>query len=517
MGGDLQDELFEDFLLETSERLERLEEGLLDLDQTADRPSPEDERLANLRRDLHTLKGNAGLMGLGDLQVLAHELEERIDALPEGRVAPRELLDGLDRFREILSAVAAGKSGGEGGGAEAGPEGLRVPFESLDALVEQLAQTVILRNRLDEALARRGEAPRSAAASGGDGIDAVDAAYEPLARHLDRLQNGILALRMVPLARLFRGLRRLVHDEAARAEKDVRFEARGGETPLDKALLEVASDTLGHLVRNAVTHGVEAPEERRARGKPEAGVVRVSARSASSEVHVEVSDDGAGIDREALLRRARELGVGELDGEGPEPGIHELLFRQGVSTRDRADLAAGRGVGLAAVRDAVVRFNGRIDVWSSPGEGTGFRLRLPLTVSIVRVLLASVDGEEYALPLASIVESRNLVPGIAHRVSGVLVLPWRDGLLPLVDLGVYYGTARSPRRAGAVVVVESDRERRGLVVDRLMGLRNVVVRGLEGVGRPPGLAGSTILGDGRVVLIADVADLAVASPLQGVA
>ncbi|MFP3940565.1 MAG: chemotaxis protein CheA [Thermoanaerobaculia bacterium] len=516
MAGDLQDELFEDFLLETSERLERLEEGLLDLEQTTARPDPDDERLAGIRRDLHTLKGNAGLMGLADLQGLAHELEERIDALPEGTGAPRELLEGLDRFREILAALASGKAGGEGEEGDGGPEGLRVPFESLDLLVEQLAQTVILRNRLEDALARRGAA-REGKGGPSDRTDAIEAAYEPLARHLDRLQDGVLALRMVPLARLFRGLRRLVHDEAAREGKDVRFEARGGETPLDKALLEVASDTLGHLVRNAVAHGIETSAARRAAGKAEAGVVRVRARSASSEVHVEVSDDGAGIDREALLRRAGELGLDPGAEQTTDPDLHELLFRQGVSTRASVDLGAGRGVGLAAVRDAVVRFNGRIDVWSSPGEGTGFRLRLPLSVSIVRVLLVAVDDEEYALPLASVVESRNLAPGVAHRMSGALVLPWRDGLLPLVDLGVYYGTARTPRSAGAVAVVESDRERRGLLVDRFLGLRNVVVRGLEGVGRPPGLAGSTILGDGRVVLIADPADLAVTSPLQGAA
>jgi two-component system chemotaxis sensor kinase CheA len=519
MGTDFRDEFFEDFLLETSERLERLEGRLLDLEQSPGRPAPTDEGMDELRRELHTLKGNAGLMGLGDLQSLAHAMEESLGGLPRGLVTARELLGGVDRFRELLRAVAGGQAGGEEAGEAAGAEGVRVPFERLDGLVEQLAQAVILRNKLEDAMGRRRRLRLDRARSGFDGgrIDEVESAYEPLARHLDRLQDGILALRMVPLARLFRGLRRLAHDEAARAGKEVRFVARGGDTPLDKALLEVASDSLGHLVRNAVIHGIEAPEERTAAGKPPAGEVGVTARSASSEVHVEVTDDGAGIDREALAARALEVGLVPEVEAGRASGIEELLFRSGLSTLDRASLGAGRGMGLAAVREAVVRFNGRIDVWSTPGEGTGFRLRLPLTVSIVRALLVEVDGEELALPLASVVESRRLEPGTAHRVSGALVLPWREDLIPLVDLGVYYGTARSPRAGGAVVIAESSGSRRGLLVDRLLGLRSVVVRGLEGVGRPPGLAGSTILGDGRVVLIADVTDLAVASPLQGVA
>lgn len=379
---------------------------------------------------------------------------------------------------------------------------------------------MILKNRLEDSLFRApraghdtpaGRAPESPP------LAAVQSAYEPLARELERLQGQILELRMVPLARLFRGLRRLVHDESVRLGKEVRFTARGGDTPLDKALLEVAGETLGHLVRNAIIHGLESPRERAERGKPEAGAVTVVARSVSGEVHVEVTDDGGGVAEETLRRRAREAGhLGPEDADDAL-SLAELLFLPGVSRLESADLGAGRGMGLASVRETVRRFNGRIDVWSEPGEGSGFRLRLPLSVSISRALLMGVDGEEYALPLASILESRRLDAGDAHQVDGAAILPWRDHLLPLVDLGVYFGTAERPRDEGAVVVVECEGLHRGLVVDRFLGLRNLVVRGLEGVGRPPGLAGSTILGDGRVILILDGPDLAAAAPVREVA
>jgi two-component system chemotaxis sensor kinase CheA len=519
MTSELHDELFDDFLLEAAERLERLEAVILDLEDGV----PDPQRLDEVRRELHTLKGNSGLMGLADLQGLAHELEDAVDRLAGGGAPAAALLAGLDRFRELLRAVSVGKAGGDAETASGGADGLRVPFDAVEALVEQLAQVVIRRNRLEDALARIAAA-RGGLAAGGEGPalhgvawSSVHAAYEPLARDLDRLQGQVLDLRMIPLARLFRGLRRIVHDEAARVGKEVRFLARGGDTPLDKALLEVASETLGHLVRNAVIHGIEGAKERVGRGKPGPGTVSVVARSVSGEVHIEVTDDGGGVDAPTLRRRARAAGLLAAGDDTASEDLAELLFLPGVSRLGEADLGAGRGMGLASVRETVTRFNGRIDVWSTAGQGSGFRLRLPLSVSVARALLVSVDGEEYALSLASVLASRRLDPGESHRVDGAAVLPWRDGLLPLVDLGLFFGTAERPREEGAVVVVESEGRRRGLVVDHLLGLRSLVVRGLEGVGRPSGLAGSTILGDGRVVLILDGPDLAAASPLLGAA
>jgi len=518
MASELHDELFDDFLLESGERLDRLESALLDLDGGV----PDPDRVDEVRRELHTLKGNSGLMGLADLQGLAHELEDAVDGLAGGAVSPADLLAGLDRFRDLLRAVAAGKTGEASEGTAGGADGLRVSFDAVESLVEQLAQVVIRRNRLEDALGR--SAPQADGRADGDGapesdtLDAVRTAYEPLGRDLDRLQSQVLDLRMIPLARLFRGLRRIAHDEASRLGKEVRFVARGGDTPLDKALLEIAGESLGHLVRNAVIHGIEDASVRSEAGKPPGGTVSVVARKVSGEVHIEVTDDGAGFDADALLRRARSQGLLPDDADpDDEIEVAELVFLAGISRLEEADVGAGRGMGLASVRETVGRFNGRIDVWSTPGRGTGFRLRLPLSVSIARALLLSVDGEEYALSLGSVVASGRLGPGEGHRIDGGIVLPWRDGLLPLVDLGVFFGTAERPRESGAIVVIESEGSRRGLVVDQLLGLRSLVVRGLEGVGRPEGLAGSTILGDGRVVLILDGPDLAAASPLLGAA
>jgi two-component system chemotaxis sensor kinase CheA len=310
-------------------------------------------------------------------------------------------------------------------------------------------------------------------------------------------------LRMVPLRTLFRSLARIVHDESVRTGKAARFETRGGETPLDKALLELSSEALGHLVRNAVVHGLESPEERLRAGKGE-GLIRVAAEADADEVRIDVLDDGGGIRIEAVAAEAARRGTPLAAGEDPL----SLLFLPGFSTLRSADLSAGRGVGLAAVRDAVVRHGGRIEVFSEEGVGTLFRLRLPLAVSITRVLLLASDGEAYVLPLLSVIESVELTPAKVHEADGELSLAWRGGLIPLLDLGCCFSTSPVRRSRGRAVVLEVRNAYRAIAVDHIHGIREVVVRSLDDLGgRHPGVAATTILGDGRAALILDAAGL----------
>ncbi|HSN85778.1 MAG TPA: ATP-binding protein, partial [Thermoanaerobaculia bacterium] len=395
------EELAADFLLDAGERLNRLEEVLLAASAGGADVSP---WLDEARLQLHTLKGNSGMMGFARLQEIAHDLEDRIEELDPRRPRVDGMLAGVDLFRRELGRIE-GVPEAEGSVLERGAvpsdltrEGVRVPFQTLDGLVDLLGEMVILRNRLADSLTRCRE---SGGVPGSDEWAGVGESHELLGKTLDQLRDGVLRLRMVPLKTLFGPLARIVHDESAREGKEVRFETAGGETPLDKALLELSSEALGHLVRNAVIHGLEETEERRRGGKPARGFVRLSAETDAREVRIDVLDDGGGIRRAEVVAAAERHGHRLAPGEDPL----SLLFLPGFSTREGADLSSGRGIGLAAVQKAVNRRGGRIEVFSEEGAGTLFRLRLPLSVSITRALLLASDGEDYALPLSAVVES----------------------------------------------------------------------------------------------------------------
>ena len=499
--------LFGDFLLESRERLDHLEEILL---EAAAAGLLGTGALEEVQRELHTLKGNAGLVGLATMQLEAHAMEDMVTELPPGAPPPLELLAGVDRMRLLLRQAAADETGEAARGvADAVQGGARVAFATLDTLVDRLEEMVIFRSRLAEALAtqRRELGPLARTVTG----EAVRRAHDELGSTLDTLRDAILRLRLVPLATLFRSLQRIVHDEAAREGKDVLFAADGGETPLDRGLLELASEALGHLIRNAVVHGLETPEERRRAGKPRA-TLRVTASADTREVRIDVLDDGRGIRRDEIRAAAARRGM----AVPADADLTSLLFLSGFSTRTEADLGAGRGVGLSAVQEAVKRRGGRIEVFSEEGAGTLFRLRLPLSVSILRALLVASDGEDYALSLSALAESLRLEPGQVHEINGALVLSRREGLVPLLDLGFCFGTSAVRRRCGYAVVLETDGARRALGVDSIQGIREVVVRQLDAwTGRHPAVAGSTILADGRAVLLLDPIGLAELSPLAG--
>jgi two-component system chemotaxis sensor kinase CheA len=286
----------------------------------------------------------------------------------------------------------------------------------------------------------------------------------------------------------------------------------GGETPVDKALLEVAGEALGHLVRNCVVHAIEDPAIRRRRGKLSEGRISLCATVHGGEVRVTVQDDGAGIDPEALLEKARTLGMDTAGIESP----FSLLFLPSFSTRSAVDLSSGRGMGLSSVQEAVLRLGGSVEVSSEKGEGTRFRLRLPLCVSVMRALLLRADGEEYAVPMLSVVETVQLLPGDGHEINHAGILKWRGGMVPLLDLGRLFGTTGSSRDRGFVVILDVDQRRRGLVGDEISGIQEIVVKELDPlVGKTAGVFGATVLGDGRVILILDPKALISLKPRVG--
>jgi two-component system chemotaxis sensor kinase CheA len=507
----LFESLIDEFLLEARERIERVEALLLDLETAA--VDARAQMRDDARRELHTLKGNAAMMGLGEMQALAHRLEDNVEQLDLGAIEVTDTLQGVDRLRVLLDGVAHRDADGEAQTSRDAPppvagaglelreplaESVRVPFSALDSLVEQLQEMVIFRNRLADVI-ERGRS--QAAAEDHDAWDAVREAEAALHRVFEGLQSDVMTLRLVPLRSLFRNLRRIVHDESAALGKSVVLETFGGDTPMDKALLEVASDALGHLVRNAVIHGLETPEARAAAGKQREGVVRLSARVVGEEVHIEVADDGGGIDLERLRRAARAKGI-----EVADDLLERLVFAAGVSTKQEADLSAGRGIGLSAVLESVERQAGRVEVRTERGRGSEFLLRLPLTVSVTQALLVRADGEHYALPFSTVVESRSLQDGEVQEIGDSQLLRWREQLIPLTDLGSFFGTTTGLRQHGEVVIVDAEGQGRALLVDAIVGSRDIVVKGLDEIcSNPPGISGSTILGDGTVVLILDPA------------
>jgi two-component system chemotaxis sensor kinase CheA len=315
---------------------------------------------------------------------------------------------------------------------------------------------------------------------------------------------------MVPVWQVFDRFPRLVRDAARSVGKPVEFTIEGKEVELDRSMLDEVGDPIVHLLRNAIDHGIETPEVRRAEGKPESGRLTLSAVRDRSAVAIRVTDDGRGIDREKVLKRAREQGL--IDANKTEVSDEELfriISLAGFSTAEKVTDLSGRGVGIDAVHNRVRALGGSVDMRTSPGNGTTVTLRLPLTLAIVRSLLARLGDETYAIPMTHVSETVELHADILHTLKGREVLMIREEVLPLIRMRQLLGyEGEATRGLEQVVVVEMAERRAALVVDALIGQQEIVVKQFDGVQN--GLAlfgGATILGDGAPALIIDVSSL----------
>jgi len=504
------DGLFDDYLLDVREKLARLEDLLLSLQEA--QASEKERILIETKRELHTIKGNSGMMGFTKLQKLAHEMEDDVESLDLENIELGDLLRKLDRFKLSLKEINEENQGEEEIQDDEKLHGqiqgsMRVPFSALDELVDLLAEMVIFRNRLYEAIIK-GHTMESQEQA----WEEAEKAQESLGKTLDFIQERIMRLRMVPLGSLFGHLRRIVHDECERGNKEANLETSGGDTPMDKALLEIASEALGHIVRNAVVHGLEHPDDRARAGKQRKGRILLTASVQANEVFMDVTDDGAGIDLEVLAEAAKREGIDIPSREA----LYSLLFSSGFTTKGGTDIAAGRGIGLSSAYAAVQRLGGAVEVVSEFGAGTRFRLRLPLSVSIMKGIVLEADNNEYVLPLTSVIESQRFHLRDRHQLNHGSIFTWRNKVIPLLDIGYIFGTHTGIRENGYVVIIESGDKQRGLIVDDIKGIREIVVKGLDNmIGNPPGISGATILGDGRVLLILDPPGLTAISPFVG--
>ncbi|MDT3677620.1 MAG: chemotaxis protein CheW [Burkholderiaceae bacterium] len=378
---------------------------------------------------------------------------------------------------------------------------LRVSVDKVDQLINLVGELVITQAMLAQNSARLDASAQQQMAAG----------LADLERNTRNLQESVMSIRMIPMSVVFNRFPRMLRDLAARLGKQVEFVTHGEATELDKGVVEKIIDPLTHLVRNCCDHGIELPGERRAAGKAETGTISLSASHHGGSIVIEVCDDGRGLSRSRLLSKARERGI-EVSDAMADGEVWNLVFAPGLSTADAVTDVSGRGVGMDVVRKNIVSLGGTVEIDSCEGRGMSVQVRLPLTLAIMDGMSVAVGADCYIVPLASVVESFQLRDATIRSIgAGARVVQVRDEYLPVVDLGQVFDVPDSGRRTEMpiMVVVESEGRRAALVVDALVGQQQVVVKNLEAnYRRVDDISGATILGDGRVALILDVASLA---------
>ena len=506
---------------------------------------PDEESLNAIFRAAHSIKGGAlafGHVALGDF---THDLESAFDRIRKGalhlsKALVSVFLHSVDALREHVFALRQGKApdlaaleaiklelqssvavadrvrqgldepiplpvqqqdpadsfgffapeAPTPAAAPADADSLRINVARMDELVNLVGELVITQAMCSRAAQSRG--------------CALDDAIAQFERNTRDLQRAVLSIRMLPIRHVTSRIPRLVRDVAERVGKQVDLALEGEDTELDKGLIEKLADPLMHLVRNAIDHGIESGPARARAGKPAHGRVTVRARHEGGKVVVSVADDGAGLDRAAIVAKAREAGLA-FDESAPDERIWPLVFRPGFSTASAVTEVSGRGVGMDVVLRNVTSLAGTIDIASVAGKGATFTLRLPLTLAIIEGMSVAANGESYVVPLAAVAKSLRDEAAARCIMADRQVVAFEGEFIPVVSLATLFHPKAGARAAGGVhVVLEVDGKCAALHVDELLGLHQTVVKGIEeNYRRVDGISGATILADGRVALILD--------------
>ncbi len=527
------DALLQTFKAEADENLGRMEEALVALED-----SPEDTNLLHtIFRVAHTLKGNAAALGYTGLTEFAHKLEDSLDLLLKGKAHTSTglitaLLQSVDAMRTLISEAMAGNvemqdaqkellatlTDEVSGKAQAVPaaaerrhaagrrdddaqgwsertQTLRVHIDKLDRMLNLTGEIAIARGRLRQML-------DELAARGGEGVLEVHRDADRL--FLD-LQELVMKIRMVPIGPIFRQHIRTVRDLATSSGKQARLEIEGEDVEVDTSVVNLIRDPLTHMLRNAVDHGIESPQQRQAAGKSAVGLVCLRAFHEAGNIVIQLTDDGGGLSRERILERGRSRGLISESDKLTDAELYRLIFEPGFSTAQTVTDVSGRGVGMDVVRRNIEALRGTITVDTKEGAGTTLTIRLPLTLAIIEGFLVGVAGETYVLPLDVVVECVELPAAERTHNTREGMINLRGKSLPYLRLRHLFGAEGKQPAREQIVVVQHHEQRAGLVVDALYGENQTVIKplgkvfeGLEGV------SGSTILGNGRVALILDV-------------
>jgi two-component system chemotaxis sensor kinase CheA len=377
-----------------------------------------------------------------------------------------------------------------------------VEVSKIDRIMNLVGELVIGRSMVTQALSDLSIEDARALA-----VDRLNDANAFLERTMTELQAAVLKIRMVPVEHVFRRFPRVVRDLAHSRGKQAELEVQGGLTELDKSIVDALGEPLLHLVRNAIDHGLESPRERELMGKPPVGKLKLAAFYEGNHAHVVVEDDGRGIDLRRVGERAVEVGLVDSSALGTMTAsdVLNVIYQPGFSTRETVSDVSGRGIGMDVVRESIENLKGVIELTTAPGKGTRFLIRLPLTLAILRAVLVEVAGKAFAVPLTGVLEIVRIAREARASVLGQGVLHWRDQVVPLVSLREALGLPRvSGEGSGRdFVLLVGEAERRvGLVAEAILGEQELVVKPIEDpLARSPGIAGASILGDGRVVLI----------------
>lgn len=544
--------LLGEFRDEARDQLDRLDAALLGIEESG--RIGRDERDA-LLRSLHTLKGNSGMLGLRPLVDTVHAIEEvfkesdldfsreRLDILFEAAAALRQSVEQAgsatqeESFARLRSLNAGARLGSATAGstsdappithpdqgesveadedesdtsdaatAEGAGEFLRVSFARLDQMLDEVGELTSVTGAI-RALVEQYEDELETSGAGEELTELV----EQLGRHTRALRSSVMEARLVPVQRVFSRFPSLARDLARQQGKRVRVLMEGGEVELDRSMVEALGDPLLHLVRNAVDHGIRLPEEREAVGKPPIGTITLHASRFGDRVHVEVSDDGEGLDLQALHRRARDLGLADAHTRLSDQEAAELIFEPGFTTRQSSDAVSGRGIGLDVVRERANALRGSLSVRSTPGEGVHFILGLPLTLTILPALVFEAQGGTFAVPSAAVEGTfRHPRP---ERAGTTELVRLEGELIPVARADRLFGWHERSDDAGGrgsefAVVLQAGGRRGALLASRVIEQRDLVVKAMPAfLGSLPTISGASIAPDGGVILLLDPAGL----------
>jgi two-component system chemotaxis sensor kinase CheA len=530
-----RDAVLASFVVESEEGLDLMEQVLVQMESSPSDP----ELLHSIFRVAHTIKGNATSLGFNDLAGFAHVVEDLLDVFREQQALPTAdlislLLEAVDELRSMIAgatagareltpaqqelkkeialeaekrsktAVVAGEVAASSGAAvkvdglpNANHRTLRADVEKLDHMLNLTGEIVIAQGRLRRMIEKLGTEQGSAI---------LEMHREAERLYMD-LQSEVMSIRMVPIGPLFRQFIRSVRDMAKSHGKLARLEVIGEDVEVDTTVLEQLKDPLLHLVRNAVDHGLEKPVVRKSQGKNPSGLIRLSAAHSGGNIIVTLQDDGAGFDRARILEKARRLGLVSGKDDIRDEELFGLVFHAGFTTAESVTDLSGRGVGLDVVRRNIDGLRGTVDIASTQGKGTTITIRLPLTLAIIEGFSVKVGNETFVVPLEHVTECMEL-PEEQRNSEETGIFSVRGNAIPYVRLRRMFSlTGAAPKREN-IVVVKMNEFHAGIAVDELLGGMQTVVKplgkALRGI---PGIAGSTVLGDGRVGLIIDVPSL----------